>query len=82
MLLANKEGISLIRNINKLLKSEEKKKPPVQNNTRGFQASRIFYMISFEQNIEMFRFDLSKLFRCHIPIIFTFRKNESDDYLY
>ncbi|MCQ6277509.1 spore germination protein [Bacillus sp. V3B] len=44
----------MIRNINKLLKKEKEKKPPVQNNQEDSKPQDVLYH-SFDQNIEIFR---------------------------
>lgn len=56
---AIKEGLILIRNINKLLKSGKSKKPPEKSNNEESKPQDVLYE-SFEQNTEMFRFIYQK----------------------
>ena len=53
MLLANKEGISLIRNVNKLLRTK-KKKPPLQKIPEDSKPQDVL-QDHYDQNVETFR---------------------------
>ena len=53
MLLARKEGISLIRNVNKLLRTK-KKKPPLQKIPEDLKPQDVL-QDHYDQNVETFR---------------------------